>query len=94
MSEARESTVETYLTGLVNDMGGLCIKLNPGWYIGIPDRLVLLPRARIGFAELKRPVGGRKGNNQDWWRKTLRGFGFKCEFLNSHQDVDAFLANL
>lgn len=94
MSDEREAVIEAALTDLVAVLGGLCIKLNPFWYVGIPDRLVLLPRARIGFIELKRPVGGRRGKMQEWWRNKLRELGFKCEFVNTKQKVSEFLASL
>lgn len=79
--------------GVVDDHAGLCIKLNPLWYVGIPDRLVLLPGGRIFFIELKIRTG-RYGSNQVWWRTTLRRMGFRCETLWTMEQVEQFLASL
>lgn len=51
----RESTVERYLVRRVKELGGLAIKLSPAGMTGLPDRLILLPGARVIFAEVKRP---------------------------------------
>ena len=48
-----EKTVEVYLRNRVKAAGGLALKLVcPGW-TGVPDRLILLPGARVYFAETK-----------------------------------------
>ena len=48
-----EKTVEAYLRDQVKAAGGLALKLVcPGW-TGVPDRLILLPGARVYFAETK-----------------------------------------
>jgi hypothetical protein len=94
MRNTREAKVEDVLyDGVVDDLGGLCIKLNPLWYVGIPDRLVLLPGGRIFFIELK-IRSGRYGSNQVWWRTTLRSLGFKCETLWTVEAVNQFLASV
>lgn len=95
MKDESEKRIETYLCEQVKIRGGLCLKLNPFWYFGIQDRLVLLPGARIGFAELKNPHGtGRRGVKQGWWRDTMRKLGFRSEFLYSETMVDLFLLHL
>ena len=94
MKNESEKKVEDYLRNEVAFMGGLCIKLNPFWYIGIQDRLVLLPRGRIGFAELKNPSGGKHGAKQKWWRSTVQALGFRSAFLSSEAAVDGFLCSL
>jgi hypothetical protein len=91
MPNDREAPVEDYLRQRTEALGGFCLKLNPLWYLGIPDRLVLLPGARIGFAELKRPSGGRREAKQLWWRKTLTAMGFTCRFVKTYLEVDEFL---
>ena len=58
-----EKTIEAYLRQQVKESGGLALKLVcPGWS-GVPDRLILLPGARVFFAETKdtgkSPVPGR-----------------------------------
>ena len=94
MKDESEKRIETYLCEQVKIRGGLCLKLNPLWYFGIQDRLVLLPGARIGFAELKNPSGGRKGQKQKWWRNTMLSLGYPSEFLSTEKAVDRFLDSL
>ena len=71
-----EKDIERKLTALVKDKGGLCLKwVCPGWS-GVPDRIILLPRGRIIFVELKRPKGGKFSAMQGWWAKKLTELGF------------------
>lgn len=51
----KESTIETYLVRHVKALRGLCLKIPAVHYVGIPDRLVLLPKGRVIFVELKAP---------------------------------------
>lgn len=87
----KEISVEEHLSLGVFERGGLCIKLNPFWYFGIPDRLVLMPGGWIAFVELKRPIGGRKGAKQKWWRELLIRLGFRHYWLKTKTEVDEFL---
>ena len=89
-----ENKVEDRLVLRVEAAGGLCLKLKLCSAVGWPDRTILLPGGRIAFAELKRPVGGRRGPLQGWWRATLQRLGFRCEFLKTFQEVEDFLCSL
>ena len=93
MRNDSEAKVEAYLCERVKELGGLCIKLNPAWYVGIPDRMVLLPGGRIGFAELKRPKGGRLSVKQKAWQHMLANeLGFTCWMIRDKHLVDLFLS--
>ena len=87
----REASVETYLRSRVTDGGGLCVKLNPASYVGIPDRLVVLPGGWICFVEVKKPKGGRIGRLQHWWRDQLLELGVRHRFVLTHEDVDGMM---
>jgi len=55
-----EKVIENRLQKQAKEAGGLCLKLMPFSWVGIPDRLVILPkkgrgRARIAFVETKAP---------------------------------------
>lgn len=78
----------------VKVLGGLCIKLNPFGYAGIPDRLVLLPGGIAVFFELKRPVGGKYEPLQLRWHSKLRQLGFKVFVCNTKASVDAALEGI
>lgn len=50
-----EKDIEQKLIKVVKTLGGLCPKfISPG-FDGVPDRLVLLPKGRMAFVELKAP---------------------------------------
>jgi hypothetical protein len=71
-----EREIEKKLRKMVEAHGGLCLKwVCPGWS-GVPDRIILLPGARVIFAETKRPKGGRLSRLQKWWRDKLQSLGF------------------
>ena len=87
----REESIEGYLRVRVKDADGLCIKLSPAGYVGIPDRLVILPGGWIALAELKKPRGGQIGKLQYWWRRRLIDLGVRHWFLLTRDDVDGFM---
>jgi len=85
-----EAVVEDALNGGVDALGGLCLKLNPLWYVGIPDRLCLLPGGRLVFVELK-TIGGRVKRKQSRWHERLRALGFRVEVIWTLEQVAGFL---
>jgi hypothetical protein len=87
----REASVEAYLRARVRDAGGLCIKLWPAGYVGIPDRLVVLPGGRVAFVEVKKPRGGVIGKAQFMWRDRLRELGVAHYFVFTREDTDAMM---
>lgn len=89
-----EDNVEEYLRKQVKLLRGMCIKLNPFGYAGIPDRLVLLPGGIVVFFELKRPVGGRFEPLQQRWHSKLRQLGFHVFVCNTKASVDTALTTV
>jgi len=71
-----ERDIERQLGRIAQECGGLCLKLDSSAKKGIQDRLVLLPRARVYFVELKRPGGGRVSVLQQVRRTQIRRMGF------------------
>lgn len=53
----RESSLERKFDEEVQLRGGMTLKLATVFFSGLPDRLVILPGNRIGFAELKAKKG-------------------------------------
>lgn len=51
----RENEVERHYKKLVEDAGGMFMKLNSVTHSGVPDRIVLLPNGIIYFVEFKAP---------------------------------------
>lgn len=89
-----EADVEEALRLGIEALGGLCLKLNPFWYIGIPDRLVLLPGGRVIFVELKKPDGKLHGKQRKWWPRTLKRLGFRYEVIWNTTQVSLLLSSL
>lgn len=57
---------------------------------GVPDRIVLLPRGRVVFVELKQE-DGRLSRLQRWQHARLRDLGMDVRTLWSAEQVDAFV---
>lgn len=70
--------------------GGLVLKLPSLWYVGIPDRLILLPKARVFFVELKRK-GKTARKNQAGWIRTLRQLGFTAGVVAGPEALQKFI---
>lgn len=89
-----ESDIETYLRMRVKHLGGKCVKLPAVYEKGIPDRLVILPKGKIAFVELKRPKGGKLAPLQKYQLHKLHELGCIAEVVNTHKAVDALLARM
>ena len=86
----RESKIEAKLRTGVESIGGMCVKLSPIGYAGIPDRMCLLPGARVVFVELKQK-GKPLRKLQDWWMRRLNGLGFKHYKIDTVEGVSDFV---
>lgn len=88
-----EEVVETDLVEGVEARGGECLKFTVPGRVGPPDRIVLMPGARIIFVETKAPDGVLKS-----WQKRfhtmLRLLGFRVEVLWTREQVQDFLLRL
>lgn len=91
MKNVRETTVESFLYDRVQEYGGLCIKLNALWYVGIPDRMLLLPHGRVFFVETK-TKDGIVSDMQQWWHTKLRVLGFRVAVLWTVEQAEGFLS--
>lgn len=87
----REAGIEGYLRAMVTGAGGLCVKLNPASYVGIPDRLVVLPGGFTVFVEVKKPQGGVIGKAQYIWRDRIQTLGARHRFVFTRDDVEGVL---
>ena len=86
----KEATIERKLVSAAKLRGGICPKwVSPG-FDGMPDRIVLLPRAKIGFVEVKAP--GKKPRPLQVSRLTLlRKLGFKVYVLDEPDQIGGIL---
>ena len=84
-----ERDIERALVSMVKRRGGLCLKWGCPGFAGVPDRIILLPGARVIFAEMKRPKGGRVAPLQEWWAKQLKRLGFHHVWVYNQADIKA-----
>ena len=77
-----EKFIEQKLIKAVKERGGLCLKFVSPGFDGVPDRLVLLPKGRMAFIELKAP-GKKPRALQKRRMKQLSVLGFQCYVVDS-----------
>lgn len=86
----RERTVERALVKAVQARGGICPKwVSPG-LDGVPDRIVLLPKGKIGFVELKAP-GEHARSLQEARIRQLNRLGYKAVVCDRVELIDGIL---
>lgn len=86
----RESSIEKHLVKEVKRLGGWAIKIYCYSFAGLPDRLVLLPKGRLFFVELKAPTK-KPSKLQIVVHKRLQKLGFSVWVLDSKHDVNNFI---
>jgi hypothetical protein len=86
----KESKIEKALKNKVEEMGGMALKFVSPGMAGVPDRIVLIPKGRVVFIELKSP--GKKLRPLQLKRKSqLELLGFKVYIIDSLQGIDGFV---
>ena len=82
----REKQIERKLVDAVKAADGICPKLVSPGTDGMPDRMVLLPKGRIGFVEVKAP-GGTPRPLQTHRHRQLRALGFPVFVLDDSERI-------
>ncbi|MDD2978816.1 MAG: VRR-NUC domain-containing protein [Hespellia sp.] len=86
----REKQIEKKLITEVKKRGGICPKwVSPG-FDGVPDRIVLLPRGKFAFVEVKAP-GEKPRPLQVSRHKLLRRLGFRVYVLDEMSQIGGIL---
>lgn len=89
----REKTIEAKLVKAVKSMGGLAPKFVSPGLDGVPDRLVLLPKGKIAFIELKAP--GKKPRPLQVRRKSqLEALGFLVYCIDGSEQIGGILSEI
>ncbi|HEO5418755.1 TPA: VRR-NUC domain-containing protein [Streptococcus agalactiae] len=89
----REKFIEKKLVSEVKKQGGLCPKFVSPGFDGMPDRIILMPKGRIAFAELK--AKGRKPRPLQLSRhRLLRKLGFKVYVIDSVTQIGSVLDDI
>ena len=86
----KEKLLEKKLREKIKKMGGLALKFIPFHFVGMPDRLILLPGARVYWVETK-STGKKLRPIQETRQKQLKRLGFKVYKIDCQKDLDLFL---
>ena len=85
-----EKDIEKYLVRQVKQMGGLALKFVSPSMAGVPDRIVMIPKGMIYFAELKRP-NGKPRKLQTAVHRLFEKLGFHVYVIDTKDKVDKLL---
>jgi len=85
-----EKLLEQKLRDQIKKLGGLALKFSSMTFTGMPDRIVLMPRGRIYFVEMK-SEGKRPTPRQAIVHEQLRGLGFDVWVIDNREALAQFL---
>ena len=86
----REKTIEGKLVRTVKSAGGIAPKFVSPGLDGMPDRIVLLPKGRMAFVEVKAP-GEKPRPLQSARHRLLQALGFKVYVLDDPARIGEIL---
>lgn len=86
----REKHIEQKLVRAVRIAGGICPKFTSPGFDGMPDRLVLMPGAKIAFVEVKAP-GEKPRPLQEARHRLMRSLGFTVYVLDSPEQIGGII---
>lgn len=89
----REKSIEQKLVKMTKLMGGIALKLVSPGFDGMPDRLVLMPKGKCGFVEVKAP-GKKLRPLQEARHRLLRDLGFKVYTLDGMEQIERILKEI
>lgn len=86
----RERDIEHKLVNAIKAAGGICPKWVAPGFDGVPDRIVLMPGAKIAFVEVK--ASGEKPRPLQLSRhELLRRLGFKVFVLDNVEKIGGMI---
>lgn len=85
-----EKIIEQKLVKVVKAMGGIAPKFVSPSFDGMPDRLVLLPKGKIAFVEVKAPNKTPRPL-QTARHEMLRRLGFKVYVLDKVDEIGGII---
>lgn len=81
-----EKDIERKLMMRVKSTGGLALKFISPNFVGVPDRIILMPNGKVAFAELK--AKGKKPRPIQIRRiEQLRKLGFKVYVIDDVEQI-------
>lgn len=88
-----ENKVENRLKVEVEKCGGMALKFVSPGLAGVADRIVLMPKGKVAFVELKAP-GKKMRALQLKRKKQLETLGFKVYLIDSFKAVNDFIQEM
>ena len=88
-----EKDIEAKLRKRVKELGGRAYKFVSPGNSGVPDRIIVLPGRKIGFAETKK-LGETARKQQERQIKFLQNLGFIAEVIDKAEDIEPFLQRI
>lgn len=89
----KEYAVEKHLVQKTQECGGICLKfISPG-IAGVPDRIIILPGGKIGFAEMKAP-GRRPRRLQRNVLRKMHQLGCRVCVIDNPKSAENFIRRL
>ena len=89
----RERDVEQSLVRAVRKMNGMCPKFVSPGLDGVPDRIILMPGARIAFAEIKAP-GQKMRPLQVKRKRQMESLGFQVYCIDNTKQIGGVLREI
>lgn len=86
----REKHIEQRLVIEVKRLGGLALKFTSPGFDGVPDRLVLIPKGKIAFVEVKAP-DKKLRPLQEKRKRQLEELGFLVFVIDKADEIDAVI---
>ena len=86
----RERDIEEKLRKSVKAQGGICWKFVSPDTVGVPDRIILMPKGTIAFVEVKAP-GEVPRKIQLKRHRQLRVLGFRVYVLDNSADIQKII---
>lgn len=88
-----EYEIEKHLVSETHKCRGWCFKFTSPGIAGVPDRIVILPGGKIGFAELKAP-GKKPRLMQRAVIKVLYRLGCTVATIDNKKSAEGFIRRL
>ena len=89
----KEKIIEKEFKNAAKSMGGIALKLISPGFNGMPDRLVLLPRGKIAFIELKAP-GKKLRPIQEKRKRQIEALGFMVFLIDNIDQIGGILSEI
>ena len=92
-ADVSEKAIERYLVDQARQKGLPCLKYSNPNMVGYPDRLLVLPGAKVVWVELK-SKGRKTSKIQDERIAQLRNMGHEIRVIDNKTDIDKLINSL